>query len=146
MHQITELPAWERLFKRIVWSQIGDLKGLSMLDFGSGEGVTADHYAADNTLTAVEPSDEILAKAWKDHKYTQIVGDASALSNFDDNSFDFILCHNVLEYMDSMNRILSTGGLWKRGMTRPEEALHDPNTYSFYLPRQQSVTERISRH
>ena len=28
MHKITELPAWERLFKRIVWSQIGDLKGL----------------------------------------------------------------------------------------------------------------------
>jgi ubiquinone/menaquinone biosynthesis C-methylase UbiE len=106
VHQITELPAWERLFKRIVWSQIGDLKGLSVLDFGSGEGVTADHYAADNTLTAVEPSDEMLANAWKDHKYTQIVGDASALSNFDDNSFDFILCHNVLEYIDNKQAVI----------------------------------------
>ena len=33
MHQITELLAWERLFKRIVWAQIGELKGLSVLDF-----------------------------------------------------------------------------------------------------------------
>ena len=29
MHRITEIPAWERLFKRIVWAQIGDLKRLS---------------------------------------------------------------------------------------------------------------------
>ena len=117
MHRITELPAWERLFKRIVWSQIGDLKGLSILDFGSGEGVTADHYAADNSLTAVEPSEEMLANAWKDHEYTQIVGDVSALSRFDDNSFDFIICHNVLEYIDDkrtvireLARVLKPGG------------------------------------
>jgi len=31
MHRITEMPAWERLFKRIVWAQIGDLKGLCFL-------------------------------------------------------------------------------------------------------------------
>ena len=85
MHQITELPAWERLFKRIVWSQIGDLRGLSILDFGSGEGITADHYAADNSLTAVEPSEEILARAWKDHEYTQIICFANSYA-FSDHS------------------------------------------------------------
>lgn len=106
MHQITELPAWERLFKRIVWSQIGDLKGLSILDFGSGEGVTADHYAANNSLTAVEPSDEMLSNAWKDNEYTQIIGDVSSLSVFDDNSFDFIICHNVLEYIDDKQTVI----------------------------------------
>lgn len=106
MHQITELPAWERLFKRIVWLQIGDLKGLSILDFGSGEGITADHYAAGNSLTAVEPSEEMLAKAWKDHEYTQIIGDVSVLSEFNDNSFDFIICHNVLEYIDDKQTVV----------------------------------------
>ena len=106
MHQITELPAWERLFKRIVWSQIGDLKGLSILDFGSGEGITADHYAANNSLTAVEPSDEMLSNAWKDNEYTQIIGDISSLSVFDDNSFDFIICHNVLEYIDDKQTVI----------------------------------------
>ena len=117
MHQITELPAWERLFKRIVWAQIGELKGLSILDFGSGEGVTASHYAADNAVTAVEPSEEMLAGAWRDHEYTQIAGDVSALAVFADGSFDFVICHNVLEYIDDkraviceLARVLKPGG------------------------------------
>ena len=25
MHDITDLPAWERLFKKIVWKQLGDI-------------------------------------------------------------------------------------------------------------------------
>ena len=25
MHDITDLPAWERLFKKIVWKQLGDM-------------------------------------------------------------------------------------------------------------------------
>ena len=34
MHDITELPAWERLFKKIVWEQLGNLEGKKILDFG----------------------------------------------------------------------------------------------------------------
>ena len=26
MHDITDLPAWERLFKKIVWKQLGDIQ------------------------------------------------------------------------------------------------------------------------
>ena len=37
MHDITDLPAWERLFKKIVWKQLGDMKGKKILDFVSGE-------------------------------------------------------------------------------------------------------------
>ena len=107
MHRITEMPAWERLFKRIVWAQIGDLKGLSILDFGSGEGITADHYAENNSVTAVEPSEEMLSSAWKDHEYKQIIGDVSALSEFADHTFDFIICHNVLEYIDDKQRTVN---------------------------------------
>ena len=107
MHRITEMPAWERLFKRIVWAQIGDLKGLSILDFGSGEGITADHYAENNSVTAVEPSEEMLSSAWKDHEYKQIIGDASVLSKYADHTFDFIICHNVLEYIDDKQRTVN---------------------------------------
>lgn len=32
MHNIIELPAWERLFKKIVWKQIGNLEGKKILD------------------------------------------------------------------------------------------------------------------
>ena len=48
----------------------------------------------------------MLTKAWKDHAYTQIVGDVSALSMFDDHSFDFIICHNVLEYIDNKKAVV----------------------------------------
>ena len=35
MHDITDLPAWERLFKKIVWKQLGDMEGKKMLYNGS---------------------------------------------------------------------------------------------------------------
>lgn len=100
MHDITDLPAWERLFKRIVWKQLGDMEGKKILDFGSGEGITANHFAEKNDVTAIEPSKEMLSNAWKDHEYTQIVGDVNALSAFKNETFDMIICHNVLEYID----------------------------------------------
>jgi len=117
MHEITELPAWERMFKRIVWQQLGKVSEKIILDFGSGEGITANHFAIDNSVIAVEPSEEMLSNAWMDYKYRQIVGDVSALSDFEDNSFDVIICHNVLEYIDDkeqvineLSRLLKTGG------------------------------------
>ncbi len=106
MHSIVELPAWERLFKRIVWEQIGDLSGKRILDFGSGEGITANHFAKKNDVTAIEPSDEVLASAWTDYQYTQIKGDISTLSQFQDGFFDMIICHNVLEYLDNKEAVL----------------------------------------
>ena len=54
MHDITDLPAWERLFKKIVWKQLGDMEGKKILDFGSGEGITANHFAEKNDVTAIE--------------------------------------------------------------------------------------------
>ena len=70
MHDITDLPAWERLFKKIVWKQLGDMEGKKILDFGSGEGITANHFAEKNDVTAIEPSKEMLSNAWKDYEYT----------------------------------------------------------------------------
>ena len=118
MHDVKELPAWERLFKKIVWNQLGDLEGKKILDFGSGEGITANHFAEKNDVIAIEPSEEMLAKAWKDYEYTQIVGDYNALSGFYDETFDIVICHNVLEYIDdkeavvkTLARVLKKGGI-----------------------------------
>ena len=102
MHSITELPAWERLFKK----QIGNLEGKKILDFGSGEGITANHFAKKNDVTAIEPSEEMLSNAWKDNEYNQIVGDVNALSVFNDETFDIIICHNVLEYIDDKEAVV----------------------------------------
>lgn len=118
MHSTNELPAWERLFKRIVWKQLGNIKNKRILDFGSGQGVTSNHFAISNDVTAIEPSQEMLLNAWKDYDYTQIVGDISSLSKFEDNSFDMIICHNVLEYIENkeqvineFSRVLKVGGI-----------------------------------
>lgn len=118
MHDITNLPAWERLFKKIVWKQLGDMEGKKILDFGSGEGITANHFAEKNDVTAIEPSKKLLSNAWKDYEYTQIVGDVNALSAFKNETFDMIICHNVLEYIDdkaavvkALARVLKKDGI-----------------------------------
>ena len=60
MHSITELPAWERIFKKIVWQQLGNIEGKKILDFGSGEGIIANYFAKNNDVIAIEPSEEML--------------------------------------------------------------------------------------
>jgi ubiquinone/menaquinone biosynthesis C-methylase UbiE len=118
MHKLTELGGWERLLKKIIWKQIGDIKDKYILDFGSGEGITANHFAKDNSVVAVEPWDEMLQNRWADYDYKQIQGDITCLSLFEDNSFDMIICHNVLEYIDDkasviqeLARVLKPGGM-----------------------------------
>lgn len=117
MHDITELPPWDRLLKKIVWRQLGEIAGKRILDFGSGEGITANHFADQNKVTAVEPSEEMLRNRWDDYQYEQIVGDVSKLSEFESESFDLIICHNALEYIDEKElvvrelcRLLKVGG------------------------------------
>lgn len=107
MHNITELPAWERLLKRITWKQLGQIHGKKILDFGSGEGITANYYAKDNSVVAIEPSEEMLKNRWADFDYTQMIGDISYLSDIADNFFDVVICHNVLEYVDNKEQVIS---------------------------------------
>ncbi len=117
MHNLIELPPWDRLLKRIVWEQLGEIEGKRILDFGSGEGITANHFANKNLVVAVEPSDEMLSNRWEDYKYKQLIGDVAKLLELEDHSFDLIVCHNVLEYIhdkeqiiNELYRLLKTGG------------------------------------
>ena len=48
----------------------------------------------------------MLSNAWKDYEYTQIVGDVNALSAFKNETFDMIICHNVLEYIDDKAAVI----------------------------------------
>ena len=75
MRGLKDLPAWERLFKKIVWKQLGDIKDKYILDFGSGEGITANYFAEKNRVVAVEPWEDMLKDAWTDNEYRQIIGD-----------------------------------------------------------------------
>ena len=60
----------------------------------------------------------MLSNAWKDNEYNQIVGDVNALSMFEDETFDIIICHNVLEYIDDKETVVKalTRVLKKKGV------------------------------
>ncbi len=56
--------------------------------------------AEHNDVTAIEPDEDSIKERWADHQYTQIVGSTEELREFDDETFDMIICHNVLEYAE----------------------------------------------
>ena len=102
---INNLQPWEALMKKIVWLQLGEIKGKRILDFGSGLGITADYLAKDNNVVAVEPSKESISHRWKSNNYEQLCGSIEVLRNMEDASFDIIICHNVFEYATDREEI-----------------------------------------
>ena len=103
---LNQLPTWEKLAKEIIWQQIGKIKGKTILDFGSGTGITADYFATNNQVTALEPSVDMLAQQVNKNGYRQIVGSTDEMKKLSSDSFDYILCHNVLEYADDREIIV----------------------------------------
>ena len=97
---------WGRLFYKLAWHNI-ECKGKKILDFGSGFGYTADHFAEYNNVIAVEPNEEILKHQFTDNHYEQIIGSIETLKNIPDKSFDVIICHNVMEYLNDREELLS---------------------------------------
>ena len=95
---------WGKLFYKLVWHNI-DCEGKKILDFGSGFGVTADYFARNNDVTAIEPNEEILKYKFCKNDYNQIVGGIEQLRKLSNQSFDMIICHNVLEYLNSRTEL-----------------------------------------
>ncbi len=89
---------WGKLFYQVVWHNL-QLEGKDILDFGSGFGVTADFLAKTNTVTAVEPNEQMLEHRIHKNEYRQLYGSTEVLQRLSDHSFDVIVCHNVLEYL-----------------------------------------------
>lgn len=97
---MTDLQPWECLMKRIVWRQLGDIYDKKIFDFGSGIGVTANYLTEHNDVPAIEPDEDSVLERWADNQYTQIIGSTDELHKFADETFDMIICHNVLEYAE----------------------------------------------
>ncbi len=97
---------WGRLFYRLIWHNL-EFTDRKILDFGSGFGISANHFAEFNQVTAVEPNFEILKYRITDNNYDQLIGSIDKLKDFEPGTFDVILCHNVLEYIEDRGRLIS---------------------------------------
>lgn len=96
---------WGKLFYKLVWHNI-DCEGKSILDFGSGFGVTADYFAKNNEVNAIEPDEGLLKYRYSNNEYRQIIGGVEQLKKIPEQSFDMVICHNVLEYLDKRTELL----------------------------------------
>ena len=100
---------WGRMFYDLLFTQldIPQLPKRKILDFGSGLCVTSNHYAEWHDVTAIEPNTEMISNSCKGNEYKQIHGGIEKIAKFNDNSFDLIFCHNVLEYVENKEPIVS---------------------------------------
>ena len=89
---------WAELFYDVIESQLGSISNLKILDFGSGFGVLSNILAKNNEVIAIEPNIDMVKNRRQENKYTQITGGLEELKDLAYNSFDIIICHNVLEY------------------------------------------------
>ena len=100
---------WGRMFYDLLFMQldIPHSPKLNILDFGSGLGITANHFAAWHDVTAVEPNEDMISSSFKENEYRQVHGGIEKIVEFADKSFDIIFCHNVLEYIEDKESIIS---------------------------------------
>ena len=98
---------WGRMFYDLAYLQLDvpESPRLRILDFGSGYGLCANHYAQWHDVTAIEPDGEMIAQRFHTNMYTQIHGDVADLRQFT-NEFDLVICHNVLEYVQDKEEII----------------------------------------
>lgn len=97
---------WSVMYYRLVWEQLSQMTNSKILDFGSGLGITANHLAKNNTVVAIEPDTNMVELRICENSYEQIIGDIELLKQQDDNSFDAVVCHNVLEYVKEPKDII----------------------------------------
>ncbi len=108
---------WGRLFYKLLWNNL-QLQDKRILDFGSGFGITSNHLAHNNEVIAIEPNLDMINNRVSDNSYIQIVGSIEKIYELETASFDFVLCHNVFEYVDNrfellneFHRILKSDGM-----------------------------------
>ena len=98
---------WGKMFYDMIFRQLNFPKDrrLNILDYGAGFCVTAGYYAESHNVTAYEPNPEMFEKRI-DGNYKLIINH-NHLDKLDKNSFDVVICHNVLEYVSNPIEILN---------------------------------------
>lgn len=100
------LTPWEWLLKKMTIQQVGPLHDKKILDFGSGQGFLANYYADTNQVIAIEPAELPIDTCFIESDYRRIQGGIEQLAFLEDASFDWIFCHNVLEYVEEKDAIM----------------------------------------
>ncbi len=94
-----------KLFYKTVFKQLEEYKNLKVLDFGSGFGFTSSFLARNNDVIALEQDKSMILD--NNPPYTQICNDLSYVKSLPEKSFDLVLCHLVLEFVDNRAEILN---------------------------------------
>lgn len=68
--------------------------------------MTADHYAEKHNVTAIKPDREMNELRCNNNEYTLIKHGTEYLPQIIDNTFDVVICHNVLEYIRNTKPVL----------------------------------------
>lgn len=99
---------WGKMFYDLIFRQldIPNDRRFKILDFGAGFCITSDHYAGEHDVTALEPEEEMRKLRVQKHDYTLIPEGIDYLKKVADHSFDAVICHNVLEYVDNVQEVL----------------------------------------
>ena len=99
---------WGKMFYELIYKQlnISDKKRIRILDFGAGFCITANHYAKNHDVIAVEPNEKMYNLRVEGNDYTLITQGLDYLMTVPDCSMDVVLCHNVLEYVENKEAIL----------------------------------------
>lgn len=99
---------WGKMFYEMIFKQLNitNDKRIRILDFGAGFCITANHYAKNHDVVAVEPNEEMYSLRVEENEYTLITQGLDYLKTVPDNSIDFVICHNVLEYVENKEEIL----------------------------------------
>lgn len=94
---------WGKIQYEIIFAQLQHIEGLKVLDFGSGFGMVSAFLAQKNEVLSIEPNQEMLY-ANQDKTYKKILGSIEQVEQFASESFDLVVCHNVLEYVAPEDR------------------------------------------
>ena len=99
---------WGRMFYELIYKQLNipKEKKIRIIDFGAGFCITANHYAKNHEVIAVEPNEEMYNLRVGGNDYTLITQGLDYLKSVPDNSIDVVLCHNVLEYVENREEVL----------------------------------------
>ena len=99
---------WGRMFYELIYKQLNipEENKIRILDFGAGFCITANHYAKNHEVIAVEPNEEMHNLRVEGNNYTLIPQGLEYLKSISDNSIDVVLCHNVLEYVENREAVL----------------------------------------